>query len=456
MAKDRWPAGTPISDIERELFEKSPAMAVASRILGGLGRKEEYEPSLADVFVSSTYGWAKAFKFNAKEEKVVQPIVTTYRSAVRQANRFVLDNDFVEYATEVSSHTPAHKLLYRLQFATLPYDKTWIEFDLRTKVRVMRRIHGLTGIPEGVANRMGLLLERVDATMSTVTMVCEGLHGDNLTCPNMTGYLFTLDERHLPYNRTYHGLTAFDMAYRMKKLQQMEQFSDILKDADAEQIMRNVTRGAMWGYTRESKAGSGILDSPADFVSRVTVPSFLERHGEVAFTPFYDLFERAKKLGHTSMTKLSSVINGEITEFSGMMRWLVCVLAMLNEVPTTSELIKPMHTMRAGLTRRVAAFDFHRVTLRLPKTKPVPWIERHLSNVERKHKAHEVRQHWRTYLALHACKKEEHNWEYDYNEGYRLCGKCMSFSRLIHEHVRGDPSLGWVRKEYMIKPNRQE
>lgn len=443
---------SPAMDFTHALMQGNP---VAEKILRDKIDKDE--ASLADKFVASTYDWAKAFKFNAKETKKVMPGIMAYRSAMRQAHRFVLDNQFVEHATVIASTTPAEKLLYRLQFATLPYEKTWIEFDLTTKVRVMRAVHGLEGVPEGVADRMGVLLERVDNTMATVTMVCEGLYQNtnapNLTCPNFTGYLYCLDERVLRFDRIYNGLTPFDMAYRLRRLKELN-FPDLgVEDAEAEEIMHHVSHGTMWGYT--DKGGSGVITSPRDLINNIRVPSFLARHGELAFTRFYDIFEIAQKTGPHNPT-LARLINGEITEFSGMMRWIVCVLAMLNEIPVTSELIKPMHTMRAGLTLRLPAFDYHRLTLRLPKTKPIPWIQRHLSNVERKHKAHEVREHWRTYLAANPCKREEHQWEYDYNEGYRLCGKCMSFSRLIHEHVRGDPNLGWVRKEYLIKPTKQE
>jgi hypothetical protein len=413
------------------------------------------DESLADKFIASTYHWAKGFNYTAKEEKAVLPIVNAYRQAMRRANRFVLDNQFVEYATVVSSNCAAEKLLYRLQYATLPYETTWIEFNLHAKVLIMRQCHGLSGVPEGVAKRMGILLERVDTTMATVTLVCEGLYdgkgGQNLTCPNFTGFMFSLDERALRFDRVYHGMTPFDFAYRLKELRggKHPDFLDVATDEDAEMVMRNVAHGALWGYTEKGGMG-GVIEDGRDFINKVRVPDFLLRHGELAFSRFYDFFEFAGKLGYQT-PHLSKVINGEVTEFSGMMRWIVCVLAMLNEVPVRSDLIKPMHTMRAGLTRRVAAFDFHRVTLQLPKTKPVQFIERHLSNVERKHKAHEVREHWRTYVNEGACKREEHVWEYDYNEGYRLCAKCMSFSRLIHEHVRGDPSLGWVRKDYLIK-----
>jgi hypothetical protein len=180
-----------------------------------------------------------------------------------------------------------------------------------------------------------------------------------------------------------------------------------------------------------------------------SLPDFLARHGDAGFSRFYDYFEIARRT--KVMGKIAEIINGEISEFAGTIRWVVTLLAMLNEVPTRSELVVPGHQIYYGPTQKRQAYDFHKITLSLPKTKPVPFIERHLSAVDRRHKAHQVRSHWRTYLSDSACKREEHEWEYDYNEGYRLCGKCMAFGRLIHEHVRGDPSLGWVSKDYTIR-----
>ena len=347
----------------------------------------------------------------------------------------------------------------RLPLATLPYEVTWIEFDLHAKVRTMRRHHGLSDMPSDIERlppRLGVLLERINDTMATVTMVADGTLFNGITAPNLTGYVFSTDERTLKFDQMYHGLTPFDAAYRTDRLRGMPAFQDVMKDPEASTIMQRVTRGTLWGY---AAGGSGIVNRPRDVINNIRVPEFLERHGELAFTRFYDFFETVTQArgNRNIMEPMSEMITSEITEFSGMMRWLVIVLAMLNEVPTRANFIQPMHTMRAGLTRRVPAFEFHRLTLRLPKTKAIPYLDRKLRNVERKHMAHKVRQHWRTYLHVEqACLPDEHAWEYDEEHGYALCGKCMGFRRRVPEHVRGDPSLGWVHKEYLIKPAKQE
>jgi hypothetical protein len=402
------------------------------------------EQSLADTLMASTYNWAKYFNFNAKQEKKVQPMINHYRQALRSAHRFQLDNDFTQYATEISNNTKPEKLLYRLQFATLPYETTWIEFNLHVKVRTMRAFHGLQGVPEGVAQRMGVLLRRIDETCATVEMVGEKI-ADDITAPCLHGYVYSLDERALEFNRKYNGLTPFSLHRRASLLNKKDPYWDALNDPKLGEVIDQVGHGALWGYG----AQSGVIE-PGE-LSKLRPPSFLMQHGEIAFTPFYDFFETAGLNNMQIMRNMSQTMDAEIAEFVGMMRWVVTVLAMLNEVPTRSEHAQPSHMVRAGLTRRLPAFDYHRITLRLPKIKPVPYLERYLANVERKHRAHMVREHWRTYLSERPCPREEHTWEYDYENGYRLCAKCLSQSRLIHEHKRGDESLGWIHHEYTIK-----
>lgn len=418
--------------------------------------KKDKELSLADKYLVGTYQWAKYFNLTAKERKNTEHIPAAVRRAMRVAHRFELDDEFTAMVTEVSSRTPAEKLLYRLQFSTIPYDKVWIEFNLKVKVRAMRRFHGLSDeIPYGVAERMGVLIERVDERMATVTMVCEQPDDKDPVTGNLAGYIFSVDERSLKLvNVKYNGHTPFALEYRNRGVLQHIAEQRDLDDATFEIMLRSAGRGSLWGYATGKPSRTGIVDSNRDFMMNVRVPTFLERHGELTFSPQYEYFEMTGR-GRKFMEPVTELIGKEVIEFSGMMRWIITVLAMLNEVPVRSHFVIPKHHIKIGLTERRPALDFHRLTLTLPKIRPVPFIERQLSNVERHHKAHDVRQHWRTYLAETPCGRENHAWEYDYAEGYRLCGRCMSFSRLIHEHVRGDPSLGWVRKDYVLKPSRQ-
>jgi hypothetical protein len=181
--------------------------------------------------------------------------------------------------------------------------------------------------------------------------------------------------------------------------------------------------------------------------------SALIRHAYPLVSPFYkpliDMAESGRG-GDPDGFKFGSAAKGELREFAGHMRWLVTVLAMLNEVPIQTRELKRDPGYRPNFRHRRPEIDHHVVTLAIPRTKPIQQIERHLRETGQQRRAHDVRSHWRTYLTERPCGREDHVWEYDQEHGYRLCGNCMTFSRLIHEHVRGNSELGWVKKEYKV------
>lgn len=383
--------------LEQELMKKSPALAVASRILH---EADKATSSFADAFVAQTY--IEGNKMHGRMRKEVEAVMARYRRDMVSAHRFALDNTFTEMATALAI-TPAEKTLARVQYATLPYETTWIEFNLHAKMRLIQRIRGRDKYDlRNVSPVCGCLLQRINDVESVCTLITEieGTPTVHTAC-----YFFsTTPVDFTGRNTTYHGCVP------------------------------TKNNSYMWGYG----------DSKED---HSFTPSFLKRHGTLGFSRFHGALSHEQGI-HDKIARLA--IN-EVREFSGHMRWLVTVLAMLNEVPVHSEPVHRVGHMRVGTFKKHNYMDYHRVTLRLPKTNPIKYYERQLNHSEIRHRAHEVRAHWRTYLHERHCRIDEHSWEYDHEHGYRLCGKCMAFSRLIHEHVRGNAELGWVRKDYVIK-----
>jgi hypothetical protein len=472
------PKGTPLSEVSRVLKSgtlswmageipsvtggKSPAMDFANALTGGhplaerLARQAMKEPkeeaSLADLFLAETYSIAKRLGLTKHQAKAIEPVLQSYRHDMRRAHRFVLDNDFVRYATEISSTCKPEKLLTRLQYATLPYDITWIEFDLKTKVRVMRDLHGMDNSKfnwDEVAERLGLIIRRLSDTEAVVEMVCETF-GDNGLIGTTICYFFSVRE----YEFT--GQDGRGTGCRPFLPPTQDHAEEIYQNKTPEEIvlLRALGPASLWGYAAEGK--STVIEKMAQ-MKDLRLPHFLLRHGTLGTGRMRAIIEQLipqAGLEATSAT-IAKLLVQETTEFTGMMRWIVIILACLNEVPIDAHRVEPTGTIRTGLTGRRPMMDYHRIVLRVPKEKPVQYIERLLRTSSRR-RAHEVRSHWRTYLHAERCPRDEHQWEYDYSEGYRLCGICMAFGRLIHEHVRGDPSLGWVRKEYVVKPTKQE
>jgi hypothetical protein len=450
----QFPKGTPIDDVMKEVFKASPALDVADKILRGFQRvhRPEDESSLADQFVASTYTMAKDLKLRGKDAKEWEIVMQEYRDTMRHAHRFTLDNEFCRMATEISSRTLPEKLLYRLQFATLPYEVTWIEFDLHVKVRKMREMHNAD--PEGVnwkdiSPRMGLLFHRISDTAALMELIGNWGGDDPMVAPNLLCYFFSTKEEMFRRHAGCIPIPNQSQTFAIPENVTPEEFAAMRRTTDS------LVGGAMWGYGDVSGTNLGIVETTRDLLA-IHTPEFLAKHGAIGLGKIFWSIRRTLKSDASREDKLRRNSTFELAEYAGMTRWAITVLAMLNEVPVRSELVVQSHQLRAGITKRIKAVDYHRLTLRLPKTKPIPFIERHLSNVERRHKAHEVRAFWRTYLHDVHCKPEEHKWLYDYDNGYRLCERCEAYSRYIHEHVRGDPTLGWVRKDYMIKPTKQE
>jgi len=412
--------------------------------------KRDKNASLADQFMADSERQAGYWGFKGRKAKDFNEMLERYRNEMRRAHRFHLEDDFTAMATTISSSTDPKKLLYRLQYATLPYEITWLEFDPRVKIRVIHRMRGLSGRSiEGVPDRMGIMLYRINETDTLCQLFAAyPTSGRDLLAPHLTCYFFSTVERDFTKSGTIHfGASAMAMGTTDNNEPHIIQPTTPEELEEMADDPHNLSKGALWGY---GPGPIGIIDSIEKFES-LQAPSFLRRHGDSGQSRYCKALYAATDSDRLKES-FGQMIQAELAEFGGFVRWIVTVLAMLNEIPVRNEHMQPVGQMRIGLTGRRRYLDYHRPTLRLPKTKPIEYIERKLRNVERaRHRAHEVRSHWRTYLVAQPCSRETHDWEYDYEEGYRLCGKCMSFSTLVKEHVRGDPNLGWVKKEYVIK-----
>jgi hypothetical protein len=438
-------------EFQKKMFEQSPALHVASKLLGWDRPSPEEEPSLADQFIASTH--IEGAKFHGRTKKLFEEMLMRYRVDMRRAHRFVLDDPFVDMATEMSMASP-EKVLARLQYATLPYENTWIEFNLHAKMKAIHRVHGSTfNNADEVSERLGMLLQRIDDTSAVCTLVTDY---EGRVMPHMTCYFFSLNERtFVSSNAAYFGCIPMVVGSKTREREDEPTGQVIEIDLKSYQTVANADsmgKASLWGYTSEK--GTEFVSTQR--TEKMRTPSFLMRHGDAGFSrafPPYDALINSHE-GEEGKKKAAELILAELREFTGTIRWLVTVLAMLNQVPVHADLVTRSHQMRIGHFKKHQFVDYHKVSLRLPKLHPIPYLERHLRGPsERRHRAHEVRAHWRTYLHAEHCSADEHAWTYDYDDGYRLCDKCMAYGRLIHEHVRGNAELGWVRKDYVIKPS---
>jgi hypothetical protein len=444
---------SPALDFTDALMRGNPKAERILREATGIGADEpldinvdrQEEASLADKFVAATYDLPRRWKMNGRERKKVEPILQSYRVDMRKAHRFVLDDEFCRYATEISTTTPPERLLTRIQYATLPFDTTWVEFDLKTKVRTMRALHGMDDSRfdyAEVANRMGLLMKRLSDTEVLVELAVESIGDSELYLGTTICYLFSTSGE--------HEWTATDgNRFGCQALPIQDPYHTPYKEEQADEWLAQVGAASLWSYIVKGK--SGMLERASD-IRKLRLPSLLLKHGVLGFGRMYSVANSLNRYQTQEGFKaIADLVGHEVGEFAGMCRWVVILLAMLNEVPVDKRLIQPSGKVRYRLNHSRPLTDYHRLTLRLPKLDPVKYIEKQLRTAGARRRQHPVRSHWRHYLEPEHCKPEEHAWEWDHEEGYALCGKCMSYMRRIPDHLRGDPSLGFVQHDYVLK-----
>lgn len=375
---------------------------------------EDKEIPLADQFLEDTYRAPRLLTDRGPMRRDIENIMGNYRLRLRKTHRFYLDDDFTTYASMVANRTPAMHMVQRIPSALLPYENTWIEFNLHRKVQVSMD-SGTTINPNpslrDVPQRMGLLLERDTRRTSgwSMTLVSELL----LKSSNKTIVL------------PHPSMALFDAAGVIRP---------VAGYAILPGEVASTLHGAPWGYTANGE---------------IKVPDQLHKCCRLSISPLciYMMTQVQDKKA------IERDYLYDLQENVGTLRWVITVLMMLAEVPTIHGTFRPQGERLVGMQRR-HYMDYHRVSIKLPKTRPVQYIERRLRHADtRRHRAHEVREHWRTYLTDSGLSCQ-HTWLVDHDNGYRLCETCESFGRRIKEHQRGDPKLGFVRKDYILEKGR--
>lgn len=421
--------------------QKSPALALASNLLQGAwdaGKEKTLDTILADQFLADSFKVPNAFGIGALK-KPLEDVMVRYRIAMRKANRFVLDDQLTELVTEVSNTAAidVNKILRWLHSAVVPYETTWIEFDLHVKVAKMRTLAPLLDPFDGydkVPPRMGLLIQR-DVNVPTafaITLVTQMIKNDGanaLTCPQPVVYLF-------------------DAGKHPERVAGYEKYWAI----------SDYAQSTAWGYSTDfdQMELSPEQRKQAEYFKTGT-PKSLLGYMALAAAPLHQVLMNyaQKRTGVSDKMRLGLAEDfvASARENSGMLRWVIVLLSMLAEVPVRhSGLLRMPGKHRVGPLRK-PFMDFHKISIKLPKTRPVAYVMRKLDQgTGRRNRAHEVRSHWRTYMN-EMQERCAHEWAYDEGNGYRLCGRCMAYGRLIKEHIRGDAELGWVRKDYVLEAN---
>lgn len=374
------------------------------------------QQTLADEFADGLREMPRRASTGHKRKLVEEDTLVT-KVTLHNAKRFVLDDDLVRTISRVSHAASDEKVVSRFSSAVLPYPIVWMELDYDVLSDALYEI--APNAPQDRLGRMGFLFVRSPTNPGawTLELVVNTGHGDDGNKHRIKAAPLLLQYGFSPY-----GVDALkaDGAFRFKNIHTMNV---------EQKLLLSEVLGNCWG----SVSNVGELLRP-EFEDSTFV-SIAPSHSTHAV--------------NTRNSKLIDIVKAQTTLSWGLLRWAVTALSMLSEVPDAvhAEEGDTRTTRQAG---GKSGYSFHRLTLCIPKDKdPVRYIKRKLDHaIAARKRAHEVRGHWRNYHLKEGC---EHTWQ-QANEDptYRRCTGCGAFSRFIAEHVRGDETLGWVRKEYIL------
>jgi hypothetical protein len=380
-----------------------------------------------------------------KDDQKHRNVLSRYRQALKRAQRFVLDDATVRMLCHLTRHERKMDLWSIL--ARLPYDTVWIEHDLHTKVLEWQTMGTLKNVfkPEEVSKPVGYLIQRdLDSqTRWVATEFSEYLLADlgdrRMVMPAPVSMVFDPEGSVL---KPVTGCLLWNEQTLSKLLgKPLISVNHWSMDGDGiEYPFDDLRVDPEFCYLGLGKIDAkGEIFEPKELSYKVgCVPSLMWR----------DLYGMSDAKVQQQFVR---VMLEDAVERSGILKYLIVMLATINDVPLTTKWIKPRGTMltKGGPIHRL---DHYEVGIKVPKTMDVRYVGRTLDKaaVHAQRAWHRVRGHWRIIepgkrLPI-LCRHEPTL----VDNGLAICQRCERLIRWITDHHRGNPALGVIDHSYQV------
>jgi hypothetical protein len=363
-------------------------------------------PTLADACIASAFDKTMAGCGNAKS----QPIRRLFLS-IANARKFMLDDRMSEYLADLSRSYftgGRRKRLYKLEntrhMARLPHALTWIEFSYPHYVDRLRFAHGVEyRTPEG----RGMPYDQ-KAVDSIGRLDDKGYY----IVPRV-GFLIQQHDK-------------IDTAFKVTEF-----YSSMLRP---DRGMPKFIASTWCSDDGSNPFPRYIMYGEHDASLAVGFKNYMS--SSTYFTPSLtpdDVWPPPAEMDHK---------NFFLAKTSTPLRDLWALLATLNDLPVRIEHVEPSHGFMAkGGYRKFLKHSI--VHLTVPETHWRKLVARTADLVRKR--AHQVRGHWRNDWHRPLSRLCEHVFNSD-----MVCARCNGRKLWIHEHQRGDASLGFVTHDYEV------
>lgn len=396
--------------------------------------------ALTEPFMDKVHQWTFQHKLEGRPlPKAVLNVLMKQRIALRKAQRFILDDDAVEIVCE-QSHDMDRMQAWSF-LARLPYAPMWIEFDLHTKIRKFHEMGWLhkDGRPifDDVSPVMGLLFD-LDRNSET-RWNCQSfilLNGN----PYPDFLSFTFD----PAGSALTPIRG-STTWNMPTLSLRPGFPKLEIGVKGKPGEANST-----ALVDPEFIILGVIDNDKPDHEYVT-PDWFAARAAVTVDPWWNAY-----FGPTpeKQAKLTEACHMHLVQDSGMLRWLVTLLATINGLPRDTKPVLQRAGHKVMGANIIPYFSHHTLSITVPKDNRIRYVKLHMDRSTRnvKRRWHQVIGHWRI---IERGKTNRLLWcrhipaAVENNIG--ICERCEMLIRWIPAHTRGDPEVGMVdHTKYVI------
>ena len=348
---------------------------------------------------------------------------------MRQATRFVLEDELTEYVARLSAQISAERVYQMLsEVARLPTDLIWVEWNEKVRVREINAAvdNFLEDTEmEHISDRVGYLCENTGDDRAMFTMAFRDNNFDNIV--TIAYQPFSIGAE-----KDYMSAVGFELNFSgaYSEEESRRRVADFLYDDDEKSIEGFINTG-MSGYNSFESFQSANREASRQLLSRwwtanMAGEKMLELIDSIVACQTHAVHWWCHTdNGNFDSEMLARASSMALTSAEGDARFMICLLGVLNfdwfiNEPTR----KFAHTrVRYGKVRK--GNEYRVITLKLPKkTGKVINIDQHEEATTTK-RLHEVRGHW--------CVRRK--------SGKRYWRKA---------HKRGDKSLGTITKDYKL------
>jgi hypothetical protein len=356
-------------------------------------------------------------------------VLSAYRMALRRAEKFVVDDESVALICGMSHQMD--RLASFAFLARLPFDTCWFELSLHAKVREFERMKTMASpfVPSEVAERIGYLLYKDDDGSDSPRWVATQFYQHNgAVMPGLISFIFD------PEGSDYDPVRG-SKRWRAPTLSLLPNFPRMKVELKTSppQIIETDVEYLLAGDVRLDLS---ILGS-----------EWVANRVAAIVDPFWQTI-----LSKRSQHEMYHTLLVEIKEEAGHLRWLMTLLAAVNNLPKeTRHMVVPPGGRTFG-AHVLPYFQHRTIAIQVPRENHVAWARDYIDGVLR-HNAprawHKVRGHWRvieygksTRMCRHMPTMVE--------EGVGICERCELLIRWIPEMERGDASIGMIEHTYNV------